>query len=66
MYYGIITPKLKSLYKKYEEKWGREPGGYEELEYGSSEYRNYVRDIKKALELGVELPDIYPEDDDEF
>lgn len=66
MYYGKMTKKLESLYREYEEKWGRDPGGYEELEYGNNEYRDYARDIKKALELGVELPDIYPEEEDEF
>lgn len=63
MYYGIMTATLKILYKKYEEKWGHDPSGYENVEYGNNSYIAYVRDIKKALELGVELPNIYPDDD---
>lgn len=66
MYYGIVTPTLKSLYKKYEEKWGCTPDFYENAEYGTgiNEYRDYVRDIKKSLELGIELPELYPHDDE--
>lgn len=68
MYYGKMTKKLESLYREYEEKWGCTPDFYENAEYGAgiNEYRDYVRDIKKALELGVELPNIYPEENDEF
>jgi len=66
MYYGKMTKKLEFLYEKYEKLWGHDPSGYENAEYGEEDYRDYVEDIKKALEMGVELPCIYPEDDDEF
>lgn len=66
MYNGKMTKKLESMYEKYEKRWGHDPSGYENAEYGDEDYRDYVRDIKKALELDVELPNIYPEEDDEF
>lgn len=66
MYRGRMTKELEALYKKYEKRWGHDPSGYEDAEYGTGimEYRDYVRDIKKALELDVELPNIYPHDDE--
>ncbi len=66
MYYGEMTKELEPLYEQYAEKWGHDPSGYEDAEYGDTadEYDAYVADIKKALELGVELPDLYPHDDE--
>ena len=64
MYYGKTTKELEELYSKYEKVWGHDPSGYEDAEYGEDEYNEYVDDIKKALELGVELPDLYPHDDE--
>lgn len=66
MYYGKMTKELEKLYSEYEKKFDCEPDFYEETEYGEDEYDKYVENIKKALELGIELPCIYPEDDDEF
>lgn len=66
MYYGKMTKELEDLYAEYEKIWGCEPGGYEELEYGKNECKEFAADIKKALKTGVELPDIYPPIDDEF
>ena len=64
MYYGKMTSELELLYSRYTEKWGHEPDGYEDAEYAADEYDDYVADIKKALELGVELPELYPHDDE--
>lgn len=65
MYYGKkITKELKKLYSEYEKVWGHDPSGYENAEYGEDEYNEYVKDIKKALKMGVELPDIYSHDDE--
>ncbi|MDE6538640.1 MAG: hypothetical protein K2K66_00470 [Ruminococcus sp.] len=65
MYYGKkITKELERLYSEYENIWGHDPSGYENAEYGEDEYDEYVEDIKKALEMGVELPNIYPHDDE--
>lgn len=66
MYYGTMTKELEMLYKKYEEKWNCKPDFYEDAEYSDETYDKYVAGIKKALELGVELPCIYPDYDDEF
>ncbi|MDE6789172.1 MAG: hypothetical protein K2J47_07635 [Ruminococcus sp.] len=64
MYYGKMTKELEELYSKYEKARGHSPDGCEDAEYGEDEYDEYVEDIKKALELGVELPDLYPHDDE--
>ena len=64
MYYGRMTAELEPLYAAYSEKWGNDPDFYEDAEYAADEYDDYVADIKKALELGVELPELYPHDDE--
>lgn len=64
MYYGGMTKELESLYAAYEKRWGITPDGYEDAEYAADEYDDYVADIKKALELDVALPDLYPHDDE--
>jgi len=64
MYYGKMTKELESLYEKYSEKWGNKPDFYENAEYAEDEYDEYVSDIKEALRLGVELPELYPHDDE--
>ncbi|MDE6835160.1 MAG: hypothetical protein K2J39_13080 [Ruminococcus sp.] len=64
MYYGKMTKKLEKLYSEYEKVWGHDPSGCLDAEYAGNEYAEYVKDIKKALEMGVELPDIYPHDDE--
>lgn len=55
MWYGKDTPELLVLKKEYEAKFGHDPDGEMELEYGEDEYKDYVRDIKKALKIGKEL-----------
>lgn len=57
MYYGKTTPELEELNKKYHDKFGCFPWGDMELEYGENEYEQYVKDIRKALELNRELAD---------
>ncbi len=64
MYCGKMTKELETLYEKYKEKWNCTPDGYEELDYNKDEYEIYITDIKKALELEVEMPDLYPCDDE--
>ena len=66
MYYGTMTKELKLLYEEYNKKIGGYPDEYENAEYSDETYNEYVADIKKALELGVELPCIYPDYDEEF
>ncbi|MDE5771358.1 MAG: hypothetical protein K2I06_06980 [Ruminococcus sp.] len=64
MYYGKMTKELNKLYSEYFNIWKCDPDFYEDAEYGEDEYDEYVEDIKKALEMGVELPNIYPHDDE--
>lgn len=64
MYYGKMTEELNKLYSKYFNVWQCTPDFYENAEYDEDEYDEYVDDIKKALEMGVELPNIYPHDDE--
>ena len=49
MWYGKDTSELIELKEKYEKKFGYNPDGEMELEYGQSDYKDYVRDIKRAL-----------------
>ncbi|MEY8536713.1 hypothetical protein AALH30_24900 [Blautia pseudococcoides] len=58
MWYGKMTEELKKLYDEYERKFGNDPSGYMEVEYGQKHYKDYVRDIKTALRTGKELPDV--------
>lgn len=64
MYYGKMTKELEKLYSEYENKFGYNLDGVLDVEYAADEYDDYVNDIEKSLELGVELPDIYPHDDE--
>lgn len=66
MYYGTITKELEMLYKKYEEKWGYDLSGCEDVEYSDETYDEYVAEINKALEQGIEFPCTLPDYDDEF
>jgi hypothetical protein len=69
MYYGKMTNELEQLYKEYERVWNATPDCHEDTEYGDDTYEDYleyVNDIKKALSLGVTLPQLYPPIDDEF
>ena len=58
MYYGEVTDELETLYAQYYEKFGVEPCGYEELEYGNSSYKDFVKDIRAAIKLNMELPSL--------
>ena len=59
MYYGKVTEELKTLYKQYYDKFGVEPDFYEELEYSYKwSYKEFIRDIKEAIRLNIELPSL--------
>ena len=58
MWYGRNTPELINLKEKYKKKFGYNPDGEMELEYGDSDYEDYVHDIKMALETGKDLADL--------
>lgn len=64
VYSGKMTKKLEQLYLKYKAKWGHTPDFYENAEYGANDYFDFVFDIEKSLKIGVELPNIYPHDDE--
>ena len=66
MYYGKVTKELEKLYKEYEEKFGYSPHGEESLEYGDSDYKTYVSDIKKAINQNIHIAELYPDDEDDF
>ena len=65
MYYGRMTKELENLYSEYEKVWGHDPSGCLDAEYDEDEYDEYVADIKKALQMGVKLPNIYTYEEDE-
>ena len=52
------TDELMELYEKYYARWGDYPECYEGMGYSSDQYDDFVADIKKALELDKELPDV--------
>lgn len=54
-----MTHELEKLYDKYYNMFKSDPDEYIELEYGEDDYDDYVRDIKKSLELKKELPELY-------
>ena len=58
MWYGSMTPELEVLYDQYYDMFQGDPDEYIELEYGQEDYNDYVRDIKKAIELHKELPEV--------
>lgn len=49
MWYGKDTGELNKLRLEYEKIFGYNPDGEMELEYGESDYNDYVRDIKRAI-----------------
>lgn len=53
-----MTIELEHLYDQYYNMFRSDPDEYIELEYGQDDYDDYVRDIKKAIELHKELPEI--------
>ena len=58
MYCGTMTAELKVLYQDYESKFGVEPDYYEEVDYGD-DYDGYMDDIRKSLQSGIQLPELY-------
>ncbi|MCI7301210.1 MAG: hypothetical protein SOR93_12210 [Clostridiales Family XIII bacterium] len=65
MYSGKMTDELTELYTQYYEKYGGNPDEYIDLEYGD-DYNLFKRDIKRALKKGIELPELYPLEDEEW
>lgn len=63
MYYGKMTRELEKLYLEYFKIWGHEPGDCLDVDYDEDEYDEYVADIKKAMEMNVKLPDLFPYSD---
>ena len=66
MYHGKMTEELKELYEEYTKIFGHDPDGYECFDYGEKHYKQYVRDIKVAIQTGKEIPDLYPIKEDEW
>ena len=66
MYHGKMTDELRRLYREYEKKFGHDPEGYEGFDYGHRHYKDYVRDIKVAIQTGREVPELYPLKEDEW
>lgn len=66
MYHGKMTKELEELYIEYEKKIGYPPDGYEGFDYGQRHYKDYVRDIKVAIQTGKEIPELYPLKEDEW
>lgn len=66
MYNGKMTKELEKLYKEYENKFGVEPDYYEDVEYGKNDYKKYINDIAKSIKLNIQLPNLYPNDEDDF
>ena len=66
MYSGKMTAELVRLYADYNEKFGVEPDYYEVLDYGDEDYDDYIKDIKTAIATNTHLPDLYPDDEDDF
>lgn len=66
MYHGKMTKELEELYAEYEKKFGYPPDGYECFDYGQRHYKDYVRDIKVAIQTGKEIPELYPLGEDEW
>ncbi len=57
MWYGKDTKELTALKQEYEKKFGYNPDGEIELEYGPDSYKRYVSDIKRAIQTGEHLAD---------
>ena len=55
MWYGKDTKELIELKKQYEEKFGYDPDGDIELEYGADEYDDYFEDMKEAIKRGITM-----------
>lgn len=58
MWYGRMTNELEQLYDEYYDIFKCDPDGYMEVEYGQGSYKDYVRDIKKSIEMKIELPNV--------
>lgn len=61
MWTGKTTPELKKLNEEYYKMFNMYPWGYEEVIYGQRDYKQYIKDIKEAMETKRELPEIVDE-----
>lgn len=66
MYLGKMTKELEELYGEYEKKFGILPDGYDEIDYAQKHYKQFVKDIKIAIQTGKEIPDLYPIGEDDW
>lgn len=57
MWYGKSTDELDRLRAEYEKIFGYNPDGELDLEYGESDYKDYVRDLKRAIKEKRNLSD---------
>ena len=57
MWHGKDTDELNRLKAEYEKVLGYNPDGEMDLDYGQSDYDDYIRDIKKAIREKRNLAD---------
>ncbi|MEG0904185.1 MAG: hypothetical protein RSF30_08175 [Lachnospiraceae bacterium] len=55
MYNGKVTQELKILCTKYEDVFGYNPNGDMEIEFGESEYDEYIVALKKAIDTKKDI-----------
>ncbi|MEF9840263.1 MAG: hypothetical protein RR791_04850 [Lachnospiraceae bacterium] len=55
MYNGKVTQELKILCTKYEDVFGYDPNGDMEIEFGESEYDEYIWALKKAIDTKKDI-----------
>ncbi|MEG0961897.1 MAG: hypothetical protein RR139_05905 [Lachnospiraceae bacterium] len=58
MWYGKMTGELEILYDEYYNLFGVDPDGYQEVEYGQTDYNHYVKDIKTSIKEKKKLPNV--------
>lgn len=49
MYYGKLTAELNEVRYKYEEMFGYDPNGEEDIEYGEDEHDEYLNLLKTCV-----------------
>ena len=55
MYYGRITMELNKVRYEYEDMFGYDPNGEMEIEFGDDEYYEYVKLLKKCVEVKKDM-----------
>lgn len=53
-----MTGELEILYDEYYNLFGVDPDGYQEVEYGQTDYNHYVKDIKTSIKEKKKLPNV--------